>query len=123
MIVLDTSFLLRFFTRDDENKALQAKKLIESNEELLLIDAVLMELIYTLIKVYKLSKDDVVKVISFLLSRPNISINSKLIKAIKLYAEFNLSITDCLIIAHGKNNKIASYDNDLLKVFNKINTK
>ena len=38
------------------------KILLESDEELLLIDAVVMELIYTLIRVYGQSKDQILEI-------------------------------------------------------------
>lgn len=115
MIVLDTSTLIRFFTRDDEPKAKKAKDLLESEEELLLIDVVLLELIFTLLKFYKLQKSQVLKIIKYLLSRSNIKISSETRKASKLYEENNISITDCLIAAYGEGKKIASFDDKLLK--------
>ena len=107
---------MRFFTKDDENKARRVKSLLESDEELLLIDAVVMELIYTLIRVYGQSKNQILEVLKFLLSRPNMRINSELRKAIKVYGEENISITDSLLVVYGRNNKIASFDERLLKV-------
>jgi len=90
--------------------------LLESDEELLLIDAVVMELIYTLIRVYGQSKDQILEIFRFLLSRANIQINSELRKAIKVYEEENISITDSLLVIYGQNNKIASFDDKLLKI-------
>jgi len=116
MIVLDTSALIRFFTRDDESKADKVKRLLESDRELLLIDAVMMELVFTLSKVYSLPKNKIGEIVQFLFSRQNISINSELRRAGTLYVENNLSITDCLVVAHGEGNSIASFDDKLLKM-------
>ena len=116
MIVLDTSALVRFFTRDDEAKAHKTKTLLESSEDLFLIDAVILELIFTLLKVYKLTKDQVIEVLKYLLSRPNIRTTEQIRKAVVIYEEKNLSITDCLIVVYGKGNKIASYDEKLMSV-------
>jgi len=116
MIVLDTSALVRFFTRDNESKARKVKSLLESDEELLLIDAVVMELIYTLVRVYGQSKDQILEILKFLLSRANIQINLELRKAVKVYEKENISITDSLLVIYGQNNKIASFDEGLLKV-------
>jgi len=115
MIVLDTSALIRFFTRDDETKAKKAKDLLESNEELLLIDAVLLELVFTLIKFYKLPKIQLLEVIKYLLSRSNIKANPKIRNAVRIFEEKNMSITDCLVVAYGEGNKIASFDDKLVK--------
>ncbi len=116
MIVLDTGALVRFFTKDNESKARKVKRLLESDEELLLIDAVAMELIYTLIRVYDQSKDQVLEILNFLLSRANIQINLELRKAFKVYEEENISITDSLLVIYGQNNKIASFDEKLLMI-------
>lgn len=118
MIILDTSVLIRFFTRDDEFKAKKVKKLLESKEDLLLIDAVLMELVFTLMKVYKQSKSQILKMLEFLLSRPNIQVSMKIKKAIKIYEDTNMSITDCLVVSYGEGNKIASFDEKLIKTKN-----
>lgn len=107
---------MRFFTRDNESKARKVKSLLESDEELLLIDAVVMELIYTLVRVYGQSKDQILEILKFLLSRANIQINLELRKAVKVYEKENISITDSLLVIYGQNNKIASFDEGLLKV-------
>jgi predicted nucleic-acid-binding protein len=114
-VVLDTSALIRFFTLDDENKAQKVKVLLESTRELVLIESVVLELVFTLLKVYKLQKSDVVEIIQFLASRPNMVITPELQKAMELYQNNNLSITDCLVIAHAEGASVASFDKQLLK--------
>lgn len=117
MIILDTSALIRFFTRDNETKAQKVKKLIEtSSVELVLIEPVLMELVFTLLKVYKLQKIKVVEIVKFLLTRHNIKVDQELREGVSLYESNNLSITDCLVIAHAKGYKIASFDEKMIKV-------
>lgn len=116
MIVLDTSALIRFFTRDDEVKALKVKKLLESDGELLLIDAVLLELIFTLTKFYKLSKTQLLEILRYLISRSNIKVSNETRRALTLYENNNLSITDCLVMVYGEGNKIASFDERLVKM-------
>ncbi len=116
MIVLDTSVLIRFFTRDDEAKAKKVKDLLESKQDLLLIDAVLLELVFTLMRVYKQSKTQVLKILKFLLSRTNVQVNSEIRKAVKIYEDMNVSITDSLIVVYGEGSKIASFDEKLLKI-------
>lgn len=115
MIVLDTSALIRFFTADDKIKAQKVKILLESKEELLLTEAVLLELTFTLLKFYKLPKSQILEIIKYLLSHPNIKVNSEIRKAAEIYEEKNISITDCLVLAYGDGKKIASFDDKLLK--------
>lgn len=115
MIILDTSALIRFFTGDDKVKADKVKVLLDSENELLLIDAVLLELVYTLLKVYKQPKDRVLEILKFLISRSNIQIRKEIKKSIKYYEELSLSITDCLLLSYGEGKRIASFDEGLLK--------
>ncbi len=116
MIVLDTSVLLRFFTQDNKNKAEKVRNLLLSRENLLLIDAVLLELVFTSMKVYKQSKTQILEMLKFLLARINIQISQEIRKAVKIYEHTNVSITDSLVVAYGEGNKIASFDDQLLKV-------
>jgi len=115
MILLDTSALIRFFTGDDKVKASKVKRLLDSENDLLLIDAVLLELVFTLLKVYQEPKGRVLEILRFLLSRPNIQINAEVKKSIMYYEDLNLSIADCLILSYGEGNRIASFDEGLLK--------
>ncbi|MEX0895932.1 MAG: PIN domain-containing protein [Patescibacteria group bacterium] len=114
-VILDTSILVRFFTRDDEKKAQKVKALLESKQQLVLIDAVAIELIFTLLKVYALHKLEIIKILQFLVSRPNIRSSLELKEAIVLFEEVQISFVDCLVIAHGRENQIASFDRRLLK--------
>jgi len=81
----------------------------------LLIDAVLLELVFTLIKFYKLPKIQLLEVIKYLLSRSNIKANPQIRNAVRIFEEKNMSITDCLVVAYGEGNKIASFDDKLVK--------
>lgn len=115
MIILDTSVLIRFFTGDDKVKANKVKALLDSENELLLIDTVLLELVYTLLKVYKQPKSRVMEILKFLLSRSNICISTEIKKSVKYYEELNLSITDCLLLSYGEGKRIACFDEGILK--------
>lgn len=115
MIVIDTSVLLRFFTKDDKIKGNKAKVILESEKEILLIDAVFLELIFTLKRFYKLPKSEIVLVIRYLLSKDNIIVNNDIKKASEIFEKENMSFTDCLICVYGRGNKIASFDEKLIK--------
>jgi len=118
-IILDTSVLIRFFTRDDESKAKIVKTLLESEHNLILIESVLQELVFTLLKVYSLTKEQVEEILQFLLSRVNIVCSAEIRAAVRMYEESAVSITDCLVLAHGKKKKVATYDMKLRKLAGK----
>lgn len=116
MIILDTSALLRFFSGDDEGKSKKVGALLESKEDLLLIEAVVVELVFTSLKVYRQSKFQVLDALNFLLARTNIRTSANIRMAIKIYEKINISITDALVVVYGDDNKIASFDERLLSV-------
>jgi len=63
MRFLDTNLLLRYFTRDDEEKAravLELLKRVERNEEKVLTSPlVIFETVFTLQSYYKLSREEI----------------------------------------------------------------
>ena len=72
MIVIDTSALIRYFTRDDKAKAEKAKLLLETGKELVIPDAVLPEIEYVLIKSSKAKRAEIIKAFRFLNSLRNV---------------------------------------------------
>lgn len=77
MIAVDTNVLLRHLLDDDPDQSPRARKLIERSERVLITDVVLVETIWTLKgKKYKASKEDIVTLVSNLLSEPNIEFES-----------------------------------------------
>jgi predicted nucleic-acid-binding protein len=77
VIAVDTNVLLRHLLDDDPEQSPKAHKLIEANEQVLITDVVLVETIWTLKgKKYKAGKDDIVTLVSNLLSEPNIEFES-----------------------------------------------
>lgn len=119
MIILDTSALIRFFVADDKQKSEQVARLLECGEELFISEAVVTELTFVLAKLYQSSRTDIVKMLRFLISRPNMALPSEVKSAVKIYTENNISMVDCLVVAHAQSsekNQIASFDKQLLKL-------
>jgi predicted nucleic-acid-binding protein len=69
---IDTNILLRFLTRDDETQAKRAAEILiqECSEETpgFLTSIVLVELVWTLDRVYKYSREDIAKALEVLLN-------------------------------------------------------
>ena len=116
MTVLDTSALIRFFTKDDVKKSLKVKNLIESRERVYIPEVVFAELEYVLRGVvYGEGKSKIVKAFKFLLGKENIKVSSKLSLAVQIYEQTDLDIADCLIISHAKNRKLLSFDKKMVR--------
>src|SRR3990170_3697259 len=103
MIVIDTSALIRFFTKDIPGDAEKVKNLIEQGEELKIPDVVFPEIEYVLLsKTYNASREKILKAFKFLILRKNIIVSKEVKRAILLYEKTGLDIADCIIVASAK---------------------
>lgn len=116
MIYLDTSALIRFFTKDNLASAKKVKELLEKESEIAINDVVFPELDYVLRKVYKLQRKDVVAAYNFILSCPAISCSKIMHEAARLYEKSNLSMADCIIASESLKGKLASFDRQMLNI-------
>ena len=114
--ILDTSSLIRFFTKDILEKAVKVKKLLETEEHILIPDVVFPELEYVLSNEYEVSRKNLLHMFQFLASQKNIQVSGSIKKAIELFGETNLDMADCLIAATSLKGKLASFDKKLLQV-------
>lgn len=120
MTILDTNFIIRFFTNDNAEQAQIAKDLILSDEIVHVPDVVFPEIEYVFkSKMYDIPRDGILKAYIFLMSRNNIKVSNIAKKAIALYERSNLDMADCFIGAEAifKNSSLASFDKKLLKVW------
>ncbi|OGG19812.1 hypothetical protein A3D03_00950 [Candidatus Gottesmanbacteria bacterium RIFCSPHIGHO2_02_FULL_40_13] len=115
MIYLDTSALIRFFTKDDSVKAKKVKQLLQEESDLHIPDVVFPEIDYVLRKAYSLQRSDVSSAYKFLLSYKTLHCSKLIHKAVQLYDTSNLSMADCIIASESLKGKLASFDEDLLK--------
>ena len=115
-IVLDTSALIRFFTRDIEEKAQKVKKLLDSDIDIFIPNVVFPELEYVLIKVYGLKRKDMDTYFKFLISKNNLITTKDIKVAFEIYQKTKLDMADCIIATESLKGLLASFDKDLLKV-------
>lgn len=116
MVYLDTSALIRFFTNDEPQKALQVKKLLEKEKKIYISEVVFPELEYVLAGVYQSSRVKIITVFNFLASRKNIKLNPNIQKAIEIFETTTLDMANCLIVSGSLKGKLASFDKKLLSV-------
>ena len=115
-IIIDTSALIRFFTRDIEEKAQKVKKLLDSDIDIFIPNVVFPELEYVLIKVYGLKREDLDTYFKFLTSKNNLKTTENIKVAVEIYQKTKLDMADCIIAAESLKGLLASFDKDLLKV-------
>jgi predicted nucleic-acid-binding protein len=68
LIGLDTNILIRYLTKDDEAQWKQAVEMIESGEQLFVVNIVLCEIVWVLKgKPYQFGKDEIVRTLALML--------------------------------------------------------
>lgn len=121
MKLLDANFILRFLLDDHPLQSIAAKKVLEANNETLLLhDLAVAEIVWVLTSVYKLEKKDIAEKIYHLLRLKSILSNkSLLIRSIYFYRNFTISFIDAYFAAYSEQEKlegIYSFDKDLDKI-------
>jgi predicted nucleic-acid-binding protein len=125
MRFVDTNILLRFLTNDDAVKAkrvlLLLKRVEEGKEKIITSPLVIFELIFTLDKFYKVSRDDIAETVSAIIGLEGFAVEFKtvFISALKLFADKNISFADAFNASVMKSKNIAeiySYDTDFDKI-------
>ena len=121
----DTNIFLRFLTNDDVIKAKRAllllKRVEEGKEKIVTSPLVIFELIFTLDKFYKVSRNDILEMVSVIINLEGLIVELKdvFIPALKLFADKNISFADAFNASIMKSKNIAeiySYDTDFDKI-------
>ena len=118
MIIIDTNCLIRFFTNDIPKQARQVEKLLTSQQKIKIPDSVLPEIEYILGQEYQSKRLQITEAYQLLTARKNFILSKTALKAIKIFKKSKLDMADCLIAAEAleKENQLASFDQELLKI-------
>lgn len=122
-LFLDTNIFLRFMVPENQTSFSECAKIGELAEKGQIIpyvsSIVIQEIIYTLLRTYKFSRQEVLKKLPLVFELRNLTMIEKTdtLKAFKLYAKYNIKFGDCLIAAQiPKNLTICTYDLDFQKI-------
>lgn len=121
--LIDTNVIIRFLVGDHEQYLAESTKIFEDIEsrkiEVEILDTVLMEALFVLIKFYKLPKAEVVNDLKSILAMEGIVNTNKVIlfEALSLHLDKNIDFVDALICAKSniQGYEWISFDNDLKK--------
>ena len=122
---MDTNILLRYLTRDDEQKAQQALSLltkVERNEEKVITSSsVIFETVYTLQSLYKVPRQIIKEQVLSIISMRHLHLPDKNLyyQAFDLYVTKNISFADAFNAAYmlaEKVSSIYSWDRDFDKI-------
>ncbi len=122
MILLDANYILRFLIKDNENMFEISKESIISND-CFILNEVLAEVVFVLLKVYKVEKIEITAILVEFLEFDNIFMDTKdeMIKALYLFKTKNLDFVDCILCVKSKKYEVKTFDKKLNKCFENIN--
>lgn len=123
----DTNIVLRYLLRDDAVQYAKTAAFFENvrvgKEKAVIMESVLVECVYILMKFYKVPKRETANVLTMLMQYKGIAnIDRKtLVEALRIFAEQNLDIVDCILLARAKQGKgrLFSFDKALNKLHEK----
>lgn len=123
----DTNIVLRYLLRDDAVQYAKATAFFENvrvgKEKAVIMESVLFECVYILMKFYKVPKRETANVLTMLMQYKGIAnIDRKtLVDALRIFAEQNLDIVDCILLARAKQGKgrLFSFNKALNKLHEK----
>ena len=125
MNLVDTNILVRFFTKDDPEKAERCKELLAKGKEgkidLFISDMVFAELVWVLEKVYLFHREKIKGCLEAILGTENLRFGNKnvLEETIFLYEKYNIDFIDAYHSAFMRQkgfSSIYSYDTDFDKL-------
>jgi len=125
MPAIDANIVLRFLTNDDPAKAQACATLLEkverNQQHVWLPDLVLADIVWTLEKYYRQSKDKIAELLIPLVSLRGLHCSGKEIvfQAFRLYVGHNIDWTDAFVAAQLLSEKtptVYSYDRDFDRV-------
>jgi len=116
MILLDANYLLRFLIRDDEQSFGIAKECI-TNNHCFIPNEVLAEVVFVLLKVYKVTKEEIKNIVIQLIQHDNIIIDAKksMVRALEIFNNKNFDFVDAILCAKSSDYEIRTFDRKLQK--------
>ena len=116
MIRIDTNYIVRYLVNDNIEMAEMAEEILTSRN-VFISNEIFAEVVYVLLGVYKIKKEDISNQFLELIDFENISVsNLKVIKqSFELFKTKNLDFVDCLLCAYSNQDEIITFDKKLTK--------
>ena len=116
--LVDTNIILRYLLQDDAELFEKASAVLEKvktgQEKVIILESVLTECVYVLLKVYRISRATIAESLRTLFHYKGIANPDKLdlIDSIDIFSQSNLSFVDCILCAKARNNAMPLYTFD-----------
>jgi len=125
--LVDANVILRYLLRDNETLFQKASEVLEKvrtgEEKVVILESVLTECVYVLLKVYGVNRSTIAAKLGGLLYYKGVANPDKqdLTDSIKLFGETHLSFVDCLLCTKSKNNAmpLMTFDEELKNISKK----
>lgn len=114
MQYVDANVFLRFILDDNREMADYAEELLAKHQAFALPE-VIAEIVYVLMKVYKVSRTEIASQVNSLLEYADTYNPDVMRYALSMFAETSLDLVDCELIAynHVRNAEVATFDKAL----------
>ncbi len=116
MIRVDTNYIVRYLVNDNIEMADIAEEIL-TTKNVFISNEIFAEVVYVLLGVYKIAKEDISNQLLELINFENISVsNSKVVRqSFEIFKIKNLDFVDCLLCAYSNQDEIATFDKKLNK--------
>ncbi len=126
--LVDANVILRYLLRDDEGLYVKSYDFLEkvrTGEEMVeILESVLAECVYVLLKLYAVGRVTIAEKLGGLLAYKGIGNTDRgeLLGAVKMFGQTNLSIVDCLLLAKAAKRGIElfTFDKGLINASKKM---
>jgi len=119
--VVDANVILRYLLKDDQKLYQAAQEffgeVFTGKRMALVLQSVVDEVVYVLLKVYQIPKTDVAEVLTEFLAAKGLKVQdeSLTLEALRLFSEKNLDFVDGLLCAYGREWEVISFDKGVMK--------
>jgi predicted nucleic-acid-binding protein len=116
--LVDTNVILRYLLQDDATLFKKASAILEKvktgQTKVIILESVLAECVYVLLKVYKINRPEIANSLRALFRYKGIVNPDKvdLIDSIDIFSQTNLSFVDCILCAKSRNSAMPLYTFD-----------
>jgi len=116
MIRIDTNYIIRYLVNDNIKMADIAEEVL-TTKKVFIANEILAEVVYVLLGVYEISKEDISNQLLELISFENISVSNyeTINRALKIFKTRSLDFVDCLLCSYSNQDEIITFDKKLNK--------
>lgn len=122
MILLDANYILRFLLKDNLDMYEISQDCIKNNR-CTISSEVLAEVVFVLLKVYKVTKIDINRSLRNFLEYENIIMNDKsiILESLEIFENRSIDFVDCILCAKSKKYTVKTFDKKLNRcIFNNL---